>query len=194
MERHLCSLARLARSESLIPVRRAFLHLAIMILIDAPVTLVEDATHVSEGAVIATALESLTVDVQCGIAGVNAVCTEKINDAASATTIVESGVVEFVPVPIQVGTGPITSAGSSLPTSASITFVSGTATSSVVSQTSISVLPPVLSTSRASTSSIATVVTPSALNPTASSASGASRVATTGLAMLLPILAMMLVS
>ena len=53
------------------------------------VTLVEDATHVSEGAIIATALETLHVDVQCGIAGGNAVCTEQISDADSTTTIIE---------------------------------------------------------------------------------------------------------
>ena len=67
-------------------------------------TLVEDATHVSEGAIIATALETLHVDVQCGIAGANAVCTEQISDADSTTTIIESGAVELVGVPIITGT------------------------------------------------------------------------------------------
>ncbi|KAH8100727.1 hypothetical protein DFH11DRAFT_1671050 [Phellopilus nigrolimitatus] len=144
-------------------------------------TLVQDATHVSENAVIATSGASLFVDVQCGIVDGQATCTENINEGSSTTVLTESGAVSLIGVPVATGTA------TAVP-SQSITSSSASGSSS-----SLSLLPPVITPTQTATSPSQSSVT-SQPQSSSTTASGAFRNTFVGFGIALPALAMFLIS
>ncbi|KAI5116964.1 hypothetical protein M0805_001367 [Coniferiporia weirii] len=152
-------------------------------------TLVEDATHVSETAVIATAGETLFVGVECGFSSGIAVCTEIASEDSTSTVFVETGLVSLIGVPVVTGSVINSSA------SPSISFSSSQPTDTSSSDTA-SVLPasiPVSTPSATVTTPAATVVTPPAGTATGLS-SGASRSALAGIGVTIPALMALLVA
>ena len=138
------------------------------------VTVVQDATHVSQHAVISATDGSFNVDVQCGLDGLSATCTEQVSEGTQATTQIISGT--YSPVAVPVVTGSDTFPASSLTVSASASGASITfsSTGSGSGTGSLSVLPAQITVTSRTSSASATVT--SGLSESGTSTSGAERV------------------
>ena len=134
----------------------------------------QDATHVSQHAVISATDGSFNVDVQCGLDGLSATCTEQVSEGTQATTQIISGT--YSPVAVPVVTGSDTFPASSLTVSASASGASITfsSTGSGSGTGSLSVLPAQITVTSRTSSASATVT--SGLSESGTSTSGAERV------------------
>lgn len=137
-------------------------------------TLVEDGFHVSETANVPTGTDTLKIGIQCEVGSGSAFCTEIIDIGDIATTTVISGANQ--PTAVPVGSGAVPVSGVSQSTITSLPPSS--------SSTSVSVLPPVVSsltspspsptqTSAFGTGAPSSVGSTIPLNPTTSTQSGA---------------------